>query len=177
MAETRQQAPAGGGSILTQRLGPLATWVWLLIATLLVGGLALLMRRKAGNNNGQAQPGQATGAQNVPDIIIQNSQSQTTTGDDEDTETKPPPTHNPPPKGPPPKGPPPPHHKPPGKKPRYAIVTVSRYTGPGNKPWNGTLSGIADHYHTSVAELAKLNGIKNVNLIHPGQKIRVPVSA
>lgn len=36
-----------------------------------------------------------------------------------------------------------------------------------------TLSGIASRYKTSVNNLVKLNGIKNPNLIYPGQKIRV----
>ena len=34
-----------------------------------------------------------------------------------------------------------------------------------------TLSGIADYYGTTVSNLAKINGIKNVNLINVGQKI------
>jgi LysM repeat protein len=52
-------------------------------------------------------------------------------------------------------------------------VTVAKYTR--NSPvWNSTLSGIASHYHTSVAALLKLNpGIKNPNVIYPGQQIRV----
>lgn len=37
-----------------------------------------------------------------------------------------------------------------------------------------TLSGIASKYKTTVSVLAKLNNIKNVNLIHPGQKIKLP---
>lgn len=37
-----------------------------------------------------------------------------------------------------------------------------------------TLSGIAARYHTSVSALAKLNGIKNVNLIYAGRSLRLP---
>jgi hypothetical protein len=37
-----------------------------------------------------------------------------------------------------------------------------------------TLSGIAARYRTSVATLAKLNGIKNVNLIYAGATLRLP---
>ena len=36
-----------------------------------------------------------------------------------------------------------------------------------------TLSGIAKKYGTTYQNLAKLNGIKNPNLIYAGQKIRV----
>ena len=34
-----------------------------------------------------------------------------------------------------------------------------------------TLSGIARRYNTTVSNLAKLNNIKNVNLIYVGQKL------
>ncbi len=37
-----------------------------------------------------------------------------------------------------------------------------------------TLSGLAARYKTSVSELAKLNGIKNVNLIYAGKTLRLP---
>ncbi|MGN1133719.1 MAG: GH25 family lysozyme [Oscillospiraceae bacterium] len=36
-----------------------------------------------------------------------------------------------------------------------------------------TLSGIAEKYHTTVSKLVKDNGIKNPDLILPGQKIRI----
>ena len=37
-----------------------------------------------------------------------------------------------------------------------------------------TLTRIAARYHTTVSALAKLNGIKNVNLIYTGAKLRLP---
>ncbi|MBP5288880.1 MAG: LysM peptidoglycan-binding domain-containing protein [Clostridia bacterium] len=37
-----------------------------------------------------------------------------------------------------------------------------------------TLSGIAKKYGTTYQKLAAYNGIQNPNLIHPGQKIRIP---
>lgn len=37
-----------------------------------------------------------------------------------------------------------------------------------------TLSGLAARYNTSVSALAKLNGIKNVNLIYAGATLRLP---
>lgn len=39
-----------------------------------------------------------------------------------------------------------------------------------------TLSGLAARFNTSVGALARLNGIKNVNLIYAGAKLRVPGS-
>jgi len=52
-------------------------------------------------------------------------------------------------------------------------VTVGKWKKSG-APWNSTLSGIAKKYNTSVAKLLKLNpGIKNKNVIYPGQKVRV----
>lgn len=170
----------GGGNILTQRLGPLATWVWLLILTLVVGGLAVWSRHKQGQNQ-QAQPGQVAGVQDVPDIILQNYVQQTAS--DTTTVNVPPPSASPPKTPPPPKPPGPPGRRPPPRKgppprrpPRsFRIVTVSRWT-PRNAPWSSTLSGIAEHYGVpgGAKELARLNHIKNEGLIHPGQKIRVP---
>src|SRR5690606_10558381 len=40
-----------------------------------------------------------------------------------------------------------------------------------------TLWGIAQKYKTTVNELVRLNKIKNPNLIHPGQKLKVPGEA
>lgn len=37
-----------------------------------------------------------------------------------------------------------------------------------------TLSAIASRFHTSVSELARLNGIRNVNAINVGQVLRIP---
>lgn len=54
---------------------------------------------------------------------------------------------------------------------RYVTVVPWRR---GGTPWNSTLSGIASRYKTTVAQLLKLNPtIKNRNVIHPGQRIRV----
>jgi LysM repeat protein len=52
-------------------------------------------------------------------------------------------------------------------------VTVTKFTSK-NPPWNSTLSGIAAKEGTTVAHLLQLNpGIKNPNLIYPGQSIRI----
>lgn len=40
-----------------------------------------------------------------------------------------------------------------------------------------TLSGIAARHRTTVSALASANGIRNVNLIHVGQRLRLPGSA
>jgi LysM repeat protein len=62
----------------------------------------------------------------------------------------------------------------PKPKPKTTEVTVAKWTS-HNAPWNSTLSGIAAHYHTTVANLLKLNpGIKNPNVIYAGQKVKVP---
>jgi len=53
-------------------------------------------------------------------------------------------------------------------------VEVTKYWGP-TPAWNSTLSGIAKHEGTTVAQLLTLNpSIKNPNLIYKGQQIRVP---
>lgn len=59
------------------------------------------------------------------------------------------------------------------KKTAKQYVTAAKWKKSG-APWNSTLSGIARRYNTSVAKLMKLNpGIKDKNVIYPGQKIRV----
>ena len=61
----------------------------------------------------------------------------------------------------------------PPKKPAPKYTTVGKWRS-GNTPWNSTLSGIAKHFNTTVGKLMKLNPkIKNANVIHAGQKIRV----
>jgi membrane-bound lytic murein transglycosylase D len=37
-----------------------------------------------------------------------------------------------------------------------------------------TLSTIAAHYHTSVSAIARLNGLRSVNFIKPGQRLKIP---
>jgi len=37
-----------------------------------------------------------------------------------------------------------------------------------------TLSGIANRYRTSVSSIARLNGLRRVNLIRPGQRLKIP---
>jgi peptidoglycan lytic transglycosylase D len=37
-----------------------------------------------------------------------------------------------------------------------------------------TLSTIAAHYHTSVGAIARLNGLRSVNFIKPGQRLKIP---
>lgn len=51
-------------------------------------------------------------------------------------------------------------------QPKYKNYTII----PGD-----TLSGIAKAYGTTVAELKKINGIKNVNLIYAGNVIKIPL--
>jgi len=37
-----------------------------------------------------------------------------------------------------------------------------------------TLSTIADRYHTTVSAIARLNGLRSVNFIKPGQRLKIP---
>jgi soluble lytic murein transglycosylase-like protein len=43
--------------------------------------------------------------------------------------------------------------------------------------WGDTLARIAERYHTTISALARLNGIRNVNLIYAGQTICVGTGA
>lgn len=60
---------------------------------------------------------------------------------------------------------------PPSPAPSRSFVTVAKYTT-RNAPWNSTLSGIASHAGTSVANLLQLNpNITNPNRIYTNQQI------
>lgn len=70
------------------------------------------------------------------------------------------------PAGKPPPKPGPSKNPPPTKKPKTKSVTIAR---------GDTLSQLAKKYHTTVANLMKLNpSIKNPNLIYAGNKLNVP---
>jgi nucleoid-associated protein YgaU len=168
------QPQRSSGGILTQRVGPLATWVWLLIGTIgiVVYYVIAKYRSNKADSKGQASAGEVTGAQNVPDIILQNTVTQTANP----TVNLPPPTETQ--GGKPPAGDGSGGDRPPPKKgQKYKTITVGRWNSK-HAPWNSTLWGIAEHEHVKggYKELAKINHIKNPNLIYPGQKIKVPVS-
>ncbi len=57
------------------------------------------------------------------------------------------------------------HGNPISKDPRFKYHLVTS---------KDTLSGLAVKYHTTVAFLAKLNNIKNVDLIYDGTWLKVP---
>ncbi|MGG3662510.1 GH25 family lysozyme [Bacillus gobiensis] len=57
-----------------------------------------------------------------------------------------------------------PTHEKPSSAPKQTVYTIER---------DDTLSGIANRFKTSVKALQSLNDIKNPNLIHPGQKLKV----
>jgi len=86
------QPQARGGNLLTQKLGPLATWVWLIIATVLVGVVYLILKHKQAAAPAASSAGSTTGVAQVPDTIIQNYLGNTPSGG-----TTPPPATTPPP--------------------------------------------------------------------------------
>ncbi len=71
---------------------------------------------------------------------------------------------------------------PPGyaNKTMAAIGSVSRWIPPEATYFlhyvrrGETLSGIASRFRTSVSSIARLNGLRRVNLIRPGQRLKIP---
>jgi len=67
-----------------------------------------------------------------------------------------------------------------GEKAIAAINTVERWIPPEATYFlhyvrrGETLSGIASRYRTSVSSIASLNGLRRVNLIRPGQRLKIP---
>ena len=197
MEEDESGGGGGFGGALRQKLGPFQTWVYLLIITIGLLAYWLYAKHKSGSSSasssattGQAGVGEATGAQNVPDYVFQSTTNVTEPPESNTITVNNPPVSPSNPASPPtsttpsgsgsttPKPAPKPAPKsttPKSKAQQYTTVTVAKWT-PTNTPWNSTLSGIAAHYNVKggYQALAKLNGIKDPNLIQPGQKIKVP---
>lgn len=184
MSEQAAERPGGGGNLLEQRLGPLATWVWLLIATLLIGAYYLYARRKQGAaGSTAAAPGATANASQVPDIILQDyaapvTQSQAVTV---------PPAGSVPPPQPPPKGTPPPH-KPTGPGPLPVPpkpAAPPKGTPPPSPVFNGsytvkkgqTLAEVARLFGITREQLAHANGFGTGAGLRTGQVLKVPSPA
>lgn len=67
-----------------------------------------------------------------------------------------------------------------GEKVPIALNSLPRWIPPeATYVWHSvrkgeTLSTIAQRYRTSVAAIARLNGLKSVNVIRPGQRLKIP---
>lgn len=174
-------------NLLTKQVGPLKTWVWMLIGLGLALAYALYKQRKAsasqpdtsGNATGTGADSTdyATGNNTVPDFISQNYITVNNPAG---------PTQTLPPTAPPPSTTPstpstPTTPKPPTKpgKPKYTTYVVKK---------GDTLSGIASKYKTTWQDLWKFNTTAGVrpaetiatlkkrgpNLLYSGEKILIP---
>lgn len=173
-----EQQPARANP-LTQKIGPLSTWVWLLIVTFIVGGIALYLRKRQAKQS----PAATTGTAQVPDIILQNFDDDGSGG---------PPVQGPPPTIFPPRQP---HPKPPkrypvthpgGRVPNGGLHFPTSRHPKGSPPqlpvFNGsytvkagqTLDDVAAEYGISREELAHANGFGTGAGLRTGEKLRVP---
>lgn len=195
MSEPYPDPQAQQGNFLTRKYGGIPGVVWLAGAAVIA--YFLFFRGKSSSANAPSSSG-GGGTSTTGDISLQpGTETIDLTGSGSDTTiSNPAPAINPgglpqPPSGPTQTGTPNPQPspKPPPKKKTVGgsvahkagappTVTVAKWPGNsvnGLAQWNSTLWGIANHYHTTVAELLKLNpSIKNPNVIQPGQKIVVP---
>lgn len=182
----------GGGNPLTKKFGGIPGYV-ILGGALIIG--YLFLRGKSSSSSASPSSSGGGGTSTTGNITINPA---TTSINVQGAQTPmqivkhaPPPRHrvpNPQPKPPvvpvPPKVSIPVKHPAKGKQhpasPQTTSVTVAKWPGTsvnGLAQWNTTVWGIANHYHTTVAAVMKLNPqIKNANLIYPGQKITVPTS-
>lgn len=182
-------------SFLTDRIGPLPTWAWMLI------GLGAAITWSVVRSNKKASDAKATdkstgdttdgsgvdliGGDQSPPIVFQSyvtSNFLPPAGGRQSPPVAPPPASTPPATTPPPPAtttaPPPPTTAPKGQ-----WVTVARWTH-HNAPWNSTLSGIAAHiYHNQSKWPSIWNAPQNAALktrrkrpeeIRAGDKIWVP---
>lgn len=153
-----QQAPAGGGSLLTRKLGPLPTWGWLVIVTAAGIGFYLYQKHKqasaAQNSNSGGGPSPTVGEAFVPEFVINNQEE--------------------PPGGPPAKRPPQPKPKP-GKNGDWKEITVEK---------DQTFAQLAQAYHwdpatiraiASANQIAGKGQLRPGTLLHKGQVILRPI--
>lgn len=181
-----ERAPArGGGNVLAQKLGPLATWVWLLIATVLIAAIALYLRHKQGSSSsassGQAAAGQTAGVQDVPDIILQDYAAPVT---QTVTQAAPPPPGSVPPPAPGKPAPPPPSGKhvstPPvnrGRSPKLPKPESPIFNGSYTVKKGETLEEVAKKFGITREELAHANGFGTGAGLRTGEKLKVPSPA
>lgn len=169
--------PSGRGDrfgFLTRKLGPLPVWAY---AVIIMGVYYWYMHYGPGKStSSQARNApyglDANGNPIIPmatESISQSGGPDSSSSSSTTTTTSPPPKTNPPPK---------PKPKKPKPQPSSNEVTVAKWPGTssnGLAQWNTTLWGIAQHEHTTVAELQRLNPqVKNPSLVYPGEKIKVP---
>lgn len=191
MAEREPEHGGGGGGGVGKKFGPLPVWAW---AVLFGGGIGLVwfLRKQASSKAAAdtsttdtsataAEPtdivpvNQGLGADQAQAILdaIKDLQGEVSKEEDEDEEEekpKPTPLPAPLPGKPPPKPKPAPKPKP---KPRPYVVTKKWTTH--NTPWQSTLWGIANHYHTKGGwqHLQKINHMHGDPRTHlkPGMKV------
>jgi LysM repeat protein len=177
-------APAAGGGgrggVLTEKLGPLATWIWLLIATVGIVIYYLIAKYRQGKSGtsstpqattGQAQPGQVAGVQDVPDIILQNYTTQNGS-----TINVPAPAGATPPPPPPPTTTQPVPNKPvtPPKTPTpQPPILNAKYT----VKVGDTLDSVAAKFGIARVTLAHGNGLGTGAGLRTGQVLNVPSPA
>lgn len=193
---TPAEPSGGGGNVFTRKIGPLSTWVWMVIALAIALVYYFYKKNQSSSttsdqNSAENTPG-GTDSSLVPQFVNQtytnvSPPSVTVNNNGGSGKSNPPPkSTKPPAKGKPPKK----STKPPTTKggQQYTTVTVGQWpSGSGGSPsasasggeaaWNSTLWGIATHYDVKggYQALAKLNNISDPSLIYPGQKIKVPV--
>ena len=171
------QPRRGSSNLLMQKLGPLATWVWLLIATVAIGAYYLYEKHKQGTSGSSSssttQPGVSANASQVPDIILQDygspvTQSQTVT--------------TPPAGSVPPSQPttttttaPAPAKKAAAPKPAAPSEPIFHSSYPVKK--GQTLAQVAQQFGISREQLAHANGFGTGAGLRTGQVLKVPSPA
>src|SRR5215469_10982407 len=72
MSETAPERPAsGGGNVLTHKLGPLPTWLWIALAALIIVAWAYWRNRQASNASAANTSATGTSANDVPQFVNQ----------------------------------------------------------------------------------------------------------
>src|SRR5215469_3293984 len=174
MSETAPERPAsGGGNVLTHKLGPLPTWLWIALAALIIVAWAYWRNRQASNASAANTSATGTSANDVPQFVNQTYTTVTppsvnVTAPTSVTAGTPPPANT---GGGYTVNPKPPIARPgPSQQPPIFNATYTVLKGE-------TLASVAKKFGISRVELAHANGLGTGAGLRTGQKLKVPSPA
>ena len=164
----------GGGNVLTHKLGPLPTWVWISIAAALIIAYSWWKSKSANAASSANTAASSTPADQVPQFVNQTYTTVTPPSVNvTDTDTAPPPASG----TPAPPGPTPTPVKAPAPRPAGHPVQPPIFNKTYIVKKGETLNSIAKQLGISRVDLAHANGLGTGAGLRTGQTLKVPSPA
>jgi LysM repeat protein len=168
-----RSSSSGGGNVLTHKLGPLPTWVWIVIIGLAIIAWSWWKNKSASAASSANTAASSTPADQVPQFVNQ-TYTTVTPPSVSVTDTEPATPASP-------AGPPPVKVGPPSKEPPPYRAPAPQQPPIFNKPYTvkkgETLNSIAKQLGISRVDLAHANGLGTGAGLRTGQVIKVPSPA